>query len=481
MSKQKHNPTRRPRLMLRDRPFAQLVVSVQELMEVRREYAGRSPEERRSRAQWAYDSGMADEFLSRALLGAGRGADFDSGYDSGVVALAIDPRFAPALLTVGSIEYQYKRPDAAMELFMTLTTLPQTEPDLAEIIDKAGRLSSACTCPYGIACKHAVAMVLACLHAVQTGQLIPASDEDDERLERLSEAEDDDDLDGDDGDEDDESEEDDDANSGVVSRKRVASKRIRSDDPDAAIAAIWRVSPRRPSWISSGNWRTTSLMCVNGSPTARSCSRAMWRNSSPIRAARSQTCPPIRVGPGIGRTNATFPTTRASRSGWKPCWHQATRTRLWRWATRFCGGASNRSRCPTTLGLWDTVRPMLLRWIETGSRPDQVPAEESARRGKAKGAPPEATRKSAWPLPATGLLVPGEKDRYRSFPEIATLIAVAIRESEMTMFSCGTNKAERAAVTGRTVRARLWPMPFRGRIPTKPWPFGCALPKHRSR
>ncbi|MEI7879550.1 MAG: tetratricopeptide repeat protein [bacterium] len=34
--------------------------------------------------------------------------------------------------------YQFKRPDAAMELFMTLTTLPPTEPDLAEIIDKAG-------------------------------------------------------------------------------------------------------------------------------------------------------------------------------------------------------------------------------------------------------------------------------------------------------------------------------------------------------
>ena len=48
VNKQKHNPTRRPRLTLRDKPFAQLVVSVQELTEARREYAGKSPEERRA-------------------------------------------------------------------------------------------------------------------------------------------------------------------------------------------------------------------------------------------------------------------------------------------------------------------------------------------------------------------------------------------------------------------------------------------------
>jgi tetratricopeptide (TPR) repeat protein len=48
------------------------------------------------------------------------------------------PLFAPAILTVGSIEYQLGREDAAMELFLTLTTLPADEPDLPVIIDKAG-------------------------------------------------------------------------------------------------------------------------------------------------------------------------------------------------------------------------------------------------------------------------------------------------------------------------------------------------------
>lgn len=132
--------TQSPRgLMLRDMPFEQLVAVVPELAEARREYAGKTAEERRAAAEWAYDSGMAHHLFSRALLAARGGADADPGFDSGVVALAIDPLFAPALLTVGSLEYQHKRRDAAMAMFLTLTTLPPGEPpDLDEIIDKAG-------------------------------------------------------------------------------------------------------------------------------------------------------------------------------------------------------------------------------------------------------------------------------------------------------------------------------------------------------
>lgn len=167
MSKQKHHPTPRPRPLLRDMPFAQLVVSVPELAEARREHAGNSTEERRAAASWAYDSAMAIELFSRVLPGACGDADPDSGFDCGVMALAIDPLFASALLTVGSFEYQHNRPVAAMELFMTLATLPQTEPDLAEIIDKAGsflldqndipnatRLYRAATQSYPNVCEH---------------------------------------------------------------------------------------------------------------------------------------------------------------------------------------------------------------------------------------------------------------------------------------------------------------------------------------
>lgn len=58
--------------------------------------------------------------------------------DVGVISLAIDPLYAPALLTVGSLEYQYKRINEAMSLFLKLTELSPEEPDLQEIIDKAG-------------------------------------------------------------------------------------------------------------------------------------------------------------------------------------------------------------------------------------------------------------------------------------------------------------------------------------------------------
>jgi len=167
LSRQKHHPTSVPRRRLRDMPFVQLVAAVPELADARREYSGKPSEKRRAAAEWAYDSSVAQDLFSRALLRAGRDADMDPGFDSGVVALAIDPRFAPALLTVGSLEYQHGRPVAAMELFMTLVTLPQTEPDLAEIIDKAGcflldqndtpnatRLYRAATQSYPDVCEH---------------------------------------------------------------------------------------------------------------------------------------------------------------------------------------------------------------------------------------------------------------------------------------------------------------------------------------
>ena len=51
--------------------------------------------------------------------------------------LAIDPEYAPAMLAVGSLEYQYGRIEEAMALFLKLTTLPADTEDLPEIIDEA--------------------------------------------------------------------------------------------------------------------------------------------------------------------------------------------------------------------------------------------------------------------------------------------------------------------------------------------------------
>jgi uncharacterized Zn finger protein len=74
------------------------------------------------------------------------------------------------------------------------------------------------------------------------------------------------------------------------------------------------------------------------------------------------------------------------------------------------------------------MRLMLLRWLETGLRPDLAPVDEPQRRGRPKGTPRDTTRKTAWPLPSTGLFVTGEKGHCRSFPDTATLIAIAIQE-----------------------------------------------------
>jgi len=89
-------------------------------------------------AQWEYDSSMASDLFSMAVLKSGAQTLPQPKWPPGFLALAIDPLFAPALLTVGSLEYQHGFVREAMELFLTLTKLPNNEEDLAEIIDKAG-------------------------------------------------------------------------------------------------------------------------------------------------------------------------------------------------------------------------------------------------------------------------------------------------------------------------------------------------------
>jgi len=89
-------------------------------------------------AQWEYDSSMASDLFSMVLLKSGAQTLPQPKWPPGFLALAIDPLFAHALLTVGSLEYQHGFVKEAMELFLTLTKLPNNEEDLAKIIDKAG-------------------------------------------------------------------------------------------------------------------------------------------------------------------------------------------------------------------------------------------------------------------------------------------------------------------------------------------------------
>jgi len=119
-------------------PFSVLVKDDSDLADFRRDYASRPARERRMAADWEYHSQMATELFNDTIALAGQEGLGKSSWPAGVVALAIDPLYAPAILTVGSIEYQLGRAEETIELFMTLATLPKDEEDLTIIIDKAG-------------------------------------------------------------------------------------------------------------------------------------------------------------------------------------------------------------------------------------------------------------------------------------------------------------------------------------------------------
>ncbi len=122
----------------KNEPFSVLIKSDRDLAAFRREYALKPARERRKAADWEYHSQMAGEIFNNALALGGQEGFGNSFWPAGFVALAIDPLYAPAVLTVGSLEYQLGRIEEAMKLFSTLTTLPEDEEDLSIIIDKAG-------------------------------------------------------------------------------------------------------------------------------------------------------------------------------------------------------------------------------------------------------------------------------------------------------------------------------------------------------
>lgn len=120
--------------LLVDASFADLIRSDSELSSIRREHASMPAAERRLAADWIYHAGGAQDIVD-AMTGS---EPTDSQWISELAALAIDPDYAPAMLTVGSLEYQYGRVDEAMELFLRLTSLPADTEDLTTVIDKAG-------------------------------------------------------------------------------------------------------------------------------------------------------------------------------------------------------------------------------------------------------------------------------------------------------------------------------------------------------
>ena len=94
-------------------PFSTLVKENNYLAALRREYASKPASKRRMAAYWEYYAQIADEMFNNALALSGKEGLGKSSWPSGVVSLAIDPLYAPAILAVASIEYQHGREKVA--------------------------------------------------------------------------------------------------------------------------------------------------------------------------------------------------------------------------------------------------------------------------------------------------------------------------------------------------------------------------------
>jgi len=76
--------------------------------------------------------------FTAALARVDPDGDHQAGWPLGSAALAIDPEYAPALLSVGCYEYGAGRKRQGMDLLFQLTELSPRTPDWVEIVDKAG-------------------------------------------------------------------------------------------------------------------------------------------------------------------------------------------------------------------------------------------------------------------------------------------------------------------------------------------------------
>jgi tetratricopeptide (TPR) repeat protein len=119
--------------------FAELLSRDSELSSLRAEYALKTPAKRRMAAEWAYDESVANSLFEVALARLEGGSLPAPQWPPAFAALAIDPEFAPALLTVGCHEYGCGHQAEGMSLLLQLTQLPPDTADWIEIIDEAGQ------------------------------------------------------------------------------------------------------------------------------------------------------------------------------------------------------------------------------------------------------------------------------------------------------------------------------------------------------
>ena len=119
--------------------FSDLLRLSKELAEIREEYSQKPSSERRMAASFQYDSIIASELFNDALSSIG--ADLEENepdWPGEVTALAIDPEFALALLSVGGSAYLHGRVEECMEHFYSLASISQeSESEIDKIIEDA--------------------------------------------------------------------------------------------------------------------------------------------------------------------------------------------------------------------------------------------------------------------------------------------------------------------------------------------------------
>jgi len=119
--------------------FAELLSRDPELLALRADYAQKPATKRRAAAEWVYDESISNSLFGAALARLQGERLPAPGWPPGFAALAIDPEYAPALLTVGCYEHGCGRKAEGMRLLLQLTQLPPNTADWIEIIDKAGQ------------------------------------------------------------------------------------------------------------------------------------------------------------------------------------------------------------------------------------------------------------------------------------------------------------------------------------------------------
>ena len=106
------NAAESERQTLAKMPFRELVQGDEELLELRQHYAALPAGRRRMAAEMEYDASYASFLVGEAVSW---NELIDPEWRGTLISLAIDPDFAPAILAVGSLEYQYSRVEEAMK------------------------------------------------------------------------------------------------------------------------------------------------------------------------------------------------------------------------------------------------------------------------------------------------------------------------------------------------------------------------------